>query len=197
MRRSSPQKTDDQRIIALAASGDREAFGQLYQRYAVRVYRHTHFLTGDPHLAEDLTAQTFLKALEAIPRYEYRGVPFLAWLLRIAHNLTVNHCKAPKNNGHTQLPDSIESDDDRSSPELSCLSKIDGQIVWRQVRRLTEDQRRVIVMRFLDGLSYADVAHVLGKSVGAVRVTQFRALAALRHIMEESDGRRHVGSRAV
>ena len=84
MGRSNLQKTDDGKLIAHAAKGDREAFGTLYERYVFRVFRHVYYLTSDTHAAEDLTAQTFLNALEAIPRYEMRGVPFLAWLLRIA-----------------------------------------------------------------------------------------------------------------
>src|SRR4030067_464388 len=97
MRRSTLQETDDGELIAGAARGDREAFGALYERYVFRVFRHVYYLTSDPHTAEDLTAQTFLNALEAIPRYEVRGGPFLAWLLRIAYNLTLNHKKARKN----------------------------------------------------------------------------------------------------
>src|SRR3989304_7192784 len=86
MRRSSLQKADDTELIAGAAKGDREAFGALYERYVFKVFRHVYYLTSNLHTAEDLTAQTFLKALEAIHRYEMRGVPFLAWLLRIAYN---------------------------------------------------------------------------------------------------------------
>ncbi len=90
MLRSILQETDDKELIAHAAEGDRKAFGALYERYVYRVFRHVYYLTNDTHAAEDLTAQTFLNALEAIHRYEMRGVPFLAWLLRIAYNLTVD-----------------------------------------------------------------------------------------------------------
>src|SRR3972149_2090427 len=130
MRRSSLQKADDTELIAGAAKGDREAFGALYERYVFKVFRHVYYLTGNLHTAEDLTAQTFLKALEAIHRYEMRGVPFLAWLLRIAYNLTVNH---------------------------------------RKVR---------------------------AKSVGAVRVIQYRALCALRRRLEDDLGHHYAKSRA-
>src|SRR3989304_1532802 len=105
MRRSSLKETDDLEVIARAARGDREAFGRLYERYLFRVSRYTYFLTHGPQLAADLTAQPFRNALEALPRYEARGVPFLAWLLRIAHNLTINQKKLRKNNGHAQLPE--------------------------------------------------------------------------------------------
>jgi len=187
MRRSSLQKADDTDLIAGAAKGDREAFGALYERYVFKVFRHVYYLTSDVHAAEDLTSQTFLKALEAIHRYEMRGVPFLAWLLRIAYNITVNHKKL-RSNGNAPLPDAVEVQGTRYSPEASCEVKADGERVWEGVRTLRGDQRQVIVMRFVDGLSYSDIAQVLGKSVGAVRVIQYRALSALRRRLEDDLG---------
>ena len=184
MRRSVPAQTDDEALIGLAASGDREAFGDLYERYAVKVFRHAYFLTSDPALAEDFTAQTFLNALQAISRYESRGVPFAAWLLRIAGNLVINYRKSQKNNGHAPLPDTLEATGSFYSPEQSCEVTLDGERVWQQVRKLNQEQRQVIVMRFVDDLSYPDIAQVLGKSVGAVRVIQFRALSNLRHLLD-------------
>lgn len=185
MRRSAVIEIDDDQFIALARGGDRTAFGELYERYALRVFRHAQFLTGDPVLAEDVTAQVFLKALEAIPRYESRGVPFVAWLLRITCNTVINHRKSAKNFGHSQIPDTIEATGAFFSPEHSCEIKVDGERVWHEVRRLPYEQRQVIVMRFIDDLGYPDIASVLGKSVGAVRVIQFRALASLRRMLDQ------------
>src|SRR5437867_12613787 len=185
MIRSAPVEAEDQELVIEAATGNREAFGLLYERYAVRVHRHAFFLTSDSTLAEDLTAQPFLKALEAISRYQARGIPFVAWLLRITCNLTINHKKALKNNGHAQLPESLESDRRGCSPEECCEAKVDGEFLWRHVRHLSGEQQQVIVMHFIDDLGYPDIAHVLGKSVGAVRVIQFRALANLRHVLEK------------
>ena len=195
MRRSNLQETDDSELIARAAKGDREAFGVLYERYVFRVFRHVYYLTNDSHTAEDLTAQTFLNALEAISRYEMRGVPFLAWLLRIAYNLTVNHKKV-RQNGTAPLPEAVEIQDSQNSPEASCEAKVEGERVWERVRKLRGNQRQVIVMRFIDGLSYADIATVLGKSVGTVRVIQYRALCALRSRLEDDLGHRYAKSRA-
>jgi len=185
MRRSAVLETDDNGLIASAAAGDTQAFGLLYERYAPRVSRHAYFLTGDAVLSEDITAQVFLKAFEAIPRYQERGLPFTAWLLRITCNLVINHKKSHKNNGHAQLPETLEADDRVHSPESSCEAKLDGERVWREVRRLPNEQRQVIVMRFVDDLGYMDIAGILGKSIGAVRVIQFRALANLRHMMDD------------
>jgi RNA polymerase sigma-70 factor, ECF subfamily len=185
-RSTSVDKGPDQ-LIARAAAGDREAFGRLYEEHAVRVFRHAYFLTSDVNLAEDLTAQTFLKALEAIGRYENRGVPFIAWLLRITVNLAINHRKALKNGIHAQLPEQIIDDDALGSPEQSCTMKSEGERVWRKVMQLPTEQRQVIVMRFMEDLPYSDVATVLGKSIGAVRVIQFRALHNLRNLLRDED----------
>jgi RNA polymerase sigma-70 factor (ECF subfamily) len=182
---TAPQNADQ--LIARAAKGDREAFGQLYEEHALRVFRHAYFLTQDPFLAEDLTAQTFLKALEAIRRYENRGVPFIAWLLRITGNLTINYKKAQKNGHHAQLPEALIDDDRFASPEKSAEARNDGERVWKLVQKLPFEQRQVIVMRFIDDLPYTEVAEVLNKSVGAVRVIQFRALAALRRMVQDTD----------
>lgn len=195
MRRSGLQKADDSELIARAARGDREAFGALYERYVFKVFRHVYYLTSDLHTAEDLTAQTFLNALEAIHRYEMRGVPFPAWLLRIGYNLTVNHRKVRKN-GAAPLPEAVEVQGTLYSPEASCEAKADGERLWEGVRTLRGDQRQVIVMRFIDGLSYPDIAKVLGKSIGAVRVIQYRALCALRRRLEDDLGHYYAKSRA-
>lgn len=186
MRRSVLAETDEPELIALAASGNREAFGRLYERYSNRVFSHAYFLTNDAVLSEDLTAQTFLNALQAIARFEPRGVPFVAWLLRITCNLTINHRKALKNNGHAQLPEALEAEGRAYSPEDSCEQKDEGERVWREVRQLPSEQRQVIVMRFVDDLSYEDIAAILGKTVGAVRVSQFRALTNLRRILDRA-----------
>lgn len=184
IRRSAVLETEDSGLISSAAAGDTQAFGVLYERYSPRIARHAYFLTGDAVLAEDITAQVFLKAFEAIPRYQERGLPFTAWLLRITCNLVINHRKSSKNSGHAQLPETLEADDSEHSPENSCESRLDGERVWREVKKLPNDQRQVIVMRFVDDMGYPDIAGILGKSVGAVRVIQFRALANLRHMME-------------
>lgn len=187
MRRSTSVEAEPDQLIAQAAAGNREAFGRLYEQHSVRVFRHAYFLTGDVTLAEDLTAQTFLKALEAIGRYEDRGVPFIAWLLRITVNLAINYKKALKNGAHAQLPEQLEDDDALGSPEKSCTMKSEGERVWTKVQELPAEQRQVIVMRFMQDLPYSDVANVLGKSVGAVRVIQFRALNNLRNLMREDE----------
>ena len=185
MIRSTAVLTDENGLIDRAAGGDREAFGILYERNSLRVFRHAYFLTGNSTLAEDITAQTFLKALEAIHRYEHRGIAFKSWLLRIACNLVINYRKSSKNNGHSSLPDTLEAPKAFYSPEAFAQTKADGELVWGHVRNLSHEQRQVVVLRFLDDLSYADIAELLDKSVGAVRILQFRALRNLRKLIQD------------
>ena len=172
-------------LVERARAGDRQAFGELYDRYAALTYRHVYCMVGDPQGAEDLTAQTFLQALQAIHRYEERGIPFRAWLLRIARNLAINNGRFHRN--HSSRNDGSEQRGSMPSPELLCEAKQLEDEVWWAVRHLKGDQRQVIVLRFLDALSYADVAQVLGKSIGAVRVIQYRALSVLRRALEDGD----------
>lgn len=193
MPRSSPAKTDDDRLIKLAAAGDRQSFGRLYERYSLRVFRHAYFLTRDLDLAEDLTAQTFLNALQAISRYESRGVPFIAWLLRITGNLAINHRKSP-NNGCAPLPETLEAPA-LYSPEQCCEVALDGARVWQEVQKLPYEQRLVLVMRFMDDRRYEEIAKIVGKSVGAVRVIQFRALTSLRNLLRQ-DLNHHIAPRS-
>lgn len=189
MHRPHAQGTDESKIIALATQGDREAFGELYERYVSRVYRHVYYISGDCAVAEDVTAQTFLRALEAIHRFQDRGVPFVAWLLRIAHNLSLNYKKRLQNGARLALPESLEAEGRLYSPEASLDAKADGESVWEAVRQLPHDQRSVIVMRFVDGLGYEEVAPLLGKGIGSVRVIQHRALVALRRQLAETEAR--------
>jgi len=185
--------TGEHILVERARAGDRQAFGELYDRYAALAYRHVYCVVGDRQGAEDLTAQTFLQALQAIDRYEERGIPFRVWLLRIARNLAINHWRSRRN--HSSGNNGSENGGPSPSPELLCEAKQLGEEVWRAVGDLRGDQRQVIILRFVDGLSYADVAQVLGKSIGAVRVIQYRALSALRGALEDGNlGHTRLGS---
>jgi len=184
MATTSFRAAGDQRLVDRASGGDREAFGELYDRYVRPVYRHMYCMVNDRQLAEDLTAQTFLQALQAIGRYEERGIPLRAWLLRIARNLAMNHWRVQRNHNSSRNHGSERAS---LSPEQFCEAKLREEEVWRAVRSLGGDQRQVIILRFVDGLSYPEVAQVLGKSIGAVRVIQYRALSALRRALEDGD----------
>ena len=147
------------------------------------VYGHMYCIVSDRQLAEDLTAQTFLQALQAIARYEERGLPFRAWLLRIARNLAINHRRVQRNHNSSRNHGSERA---ISSPEVFCETKLREEEVWRAVHSLG-GERQLIILRFLDGLSYPEAAQVLRKSIAAVRVVQYRALSALRRALEDGD----------
>ena len=169
---------DEQALVEGAIRRDPEAFGELYDLHVVRVYRHIYYLVGSPPEAEDLTAQTFLQAWQAIDRYEARGAPFLSWLLRIAHNLAVSHLRGRRDN--SQLQDTVVDETPRQNPEEACEQKVDEERVRRAILKLGNDQRQVIILRFVEDSDYREVAEIMGKSVAAVRVIQHRALSALR-----------------
>jgi RNA polymerase sigma-70 factor (ECF subfamily) len=180
-----PRANDDLPIVLRAIQKDQDAFGELYDRHVVRVYRHLYYMVGNAAEAEDLTAQTFLRAWEAIPRYQVRGAPFVSWLLRIAHNLGVSHLRSKRES--SQLHDGIVDDKMRRDPESAYAQTADEELVREAILRLREEQRQVIILRFIEDLDYREVAEIIGKSVAAIRVIQHRALNSLRKQMKVLD----------
>ena len=148
----------------------------------MRIYRHIYYMVNDAREAEDLTAQTFLKAWEAVDRYKERGAPFVAWLLRIAHNLTVSHLRAKRD--HSELQDYYVDPKMTRNPEQALEQNTDEEHVREAVLKLRAEQRQVIMLRFVEEMDYREVAAVIGKSVPAVRVIQHRALGNLRKLMQ-------------
>ncbi len=178
----SEQEVDERTLVERAIARDREAFGALYDRHVVRVYRHIYYMVGNAAEAEDLTAQAFLQAWEAIERYEIRGAPFVSWLLRIAHNLGVSYLRSRRE--RAQLPDWLEDHKSERNPEEALQQQVDGENVREAILHLRDEQRQVIMLRFVEDLEYREVAEIVGKSVAAVRVIQHRALNALRKQMQ-------------
>lgn len=177
------QRDEERVFVQQAIERDASAFASLYDRHVVRIYRHIYYLVNDAREAEDLTAQTFLKAWEAIDRYKERGAPFVAWLLRIAHNLTISYLRAKRD--HSLLEDNVVIDQKMTrNPEEALEQATDENSVRAAVLRLREEQRQVIMLRFVEELDYREVAAMIGKSVPAVRVIQHRALGNLRKIMQ-------------
>ncbi len=186
---------DPQEIARRAAQRDTTAFAALYDEHLNTVYRFVFFKVSDPTLAEDLTAEVFSKAWENIDRFEWRDLPFQHWLLRVARNVVVDHWRA-----HRRFPASLdglyELPSDSLSPE-EVVSR-DGEVerVNKALKRLPDDQRDVLILRFIEGYSHADTAQVLKKSVVAVRQIQVRALRALRDVMREGETPVVAGDRA-
>jgi RNA polymerase sigma-70 factor (ECF subfamily) len=182
---ASPRASDDAPLVLRAIRRDQEAFGELYDRHAVRVYRHIYYMVGNAAEAEDLTAQTFLRAWEAIERYQVRGAPFVSWLLRIAHNLGVSYLRSKRES--SELHDGIVDTKERRDPEWSYQQTAEEELVREAILLLREEQRQVIILRFIEDLDYKEVAEIIGKSVAAIRVIQHRALNSLRKQMKLLD----------
>ena len=168
-------------LICPCGSRDSAAFATLYEEHVDRVYRHAYYLLGSKTEAEDLTAQTFLQAWAAVDRYQDRGKPVLSWLLTIAHNLVVSR----RRNGHheSRLHENIAASGRFVSPEEALIAKSREEEVTRAILKLKPLERQVILLRFVDNVEYAEVAQILGKSVNAVRVIQYRALCNLRRLV--------------
>ena len=177
---------DNDLLVAGAVGGDSEAFGRLYDMYVDRVYRHVYYRVGSTEDAEDLTQQVFLKAWQAIGRYNKTSTPFLAWLMRISHNLIIDFYRSKKDKAYLDFE--IAAGDSPSSPESVAETEFYQQLVRRAILRLPADQQQVIMMSFIEGFSYAEIASTLGKSGGAIRVIQHRALKKMRNILEEEKG---------
>lgn len=180
-----PRELDERTLVERAVARDKEAFGALYDQHVVRVYRHLYYMVGNTAEAEDLTAQAFLQAWEAVDRYEMRGAPFVSWLLRIAHNLGVSYLRAKKESA--QLPETLVDHKSHRNPEEAVEQQLAGERVRDAILRLRDEHRQVIMLRFVEDLEYKEVAQIVGKSVAAVRVIQHRALNALRKQMQ-ADG---------
>ena len=178
---AAPEKTEETVLVRRAIAGDPEAFGALYDKHVVRVYRHVYYMVGSAPEAEDLTAQAFLQGWEAIGRYQIRGAPFVSWLLRIAHNLGVSHLRSRKEGA--ELPETLVDRSRDGNPEDVLQRRSEAQRVREAILRLRDEQRQVIMLRFVEDLEYPEVAEIVGKSVAAVRVIQHRALNALRKQM--------------
>jgi len=180
-----PRANDDTDLVLRAIQRDQDAFGELYDRHVVRVYRHIYYMVGNAAEAEDLTAQAFLRAWEAIPRYQVRGAPFVSWLLRIAHNLGVSYLRSKRES--SQIHEGIVDHKMQRDPESAYEQTADEERVREAIMMLREEQRQVIILRFIEDLDYREVAEIIGKSVAAIRVIQHRALNALRKQMKLLD----------
>ncbi len=180
-------KADDAQLIQKATSGDSSAFGKLYDMYVDRVYRHVYYRVGNVADAEDLTQQVFIKAWQAIGRYRKAASPFIAWLITISHNLVVDFYRTRKDK--TYLDAEVVADDLASSPERIAETRFDQQHLRRAIQQLHGEQQQVVLLRFIEGFGYEEIASLMGKREGTIRVIQHRALAKLRHILEEEVGK--------
>jgi RNA polymerase sigma-70 factor, ECF subfamily len=166
-------------LVERAQRGDRAALEELYLLHFDRIYSYLHMSVGSRHDAEDLTTQTFVKMLEAIGRFQWRSVPFSAWLFRIAHNLAMDHFRASRRwQPEDEIPDDVHGEE--SSAEEQALASLGQTSLLALIDRLSPEQRQVLTLKFVFRFSNAETAAILGKTEGAVKSLQHRALASLQ-----------------
>jgi RNA polymerase sigma-70 factor (ECF subfamily) len=165
-------------VVRRAQAGDRAALEELYLAHFDRIYSYLQLSVGNRHDAEDLTNQTFIRMLERIDRFVWRQVPFSAWLFRIAHNLAMDHFRAGRRwQPESEPPESAESVE--PSAEEAALAAIGQESMFALIERLSHDQQQVLTLKFAFDFSNAEVAAILGKTEGAIKSLQHRALASL------------------
>ena len=174
------QDIDDKVALARASKGDREAFGILYERYVRRIYNYIYYRTGNIYDAEDLTERVFFRALRHIGNYRDRGLPFSAWLYRIAHNLVANWHRDNSRRKEIPLDDGIFSTKVESHPEHELLVSEERERLLQMIRRLPPDRQHLIVLKFVDHLSNAEIGQIMGRTEGAVKSLYHRTLLSLR-----------------
>jgi len=175
-RARTPESLEEEHRIVLAAKGgDRAAFAELYNQYVDAIHAYAYHQTGSRERAEDVTATTFARAFEEIARFEWRGVPYSAWLYRVASNLLAREHRRPR---WSELPDTAM--DPGEGPEAAAVRGERALRVRAALQHLSADQRRAVALRYGSGLRNAEVAKVMGKSEGAVKLLIFRATATLR-----------------
>ena len=180
------------RLVADAKGGSTEAFGHIFDEYAGPIYRFIASRVSRPSDAEDLTQLVFVKALEALPRYEARGVPFGGWLFRLARNAIIDQIRTRRE--HLSLVAATTRESEDASPEAMASLHDDLDRVALALAELTDDQREVIELRFFAGLSVAEAAEAMGRQEGTIRGLQFRAVAALRRSLGIESSRPVVAS---
>lgn len=174
------ERDDEHECVERAAGGDAAAIGDLYGRYAPAVFRYLFYRLGDREAAQDLTSEVFVRALEALPRYRVRGRPFSAWLYRIAGARVADYYRRQR----PVEPLAPDLPAPASDPAAATETRVTAEVLQRAIAQLTPLQQQVLVLRFVEGLSHAAAARIVGRSEGAVRIAQFRALAALRRLLE-------------
>src|SRR5579884_4173906 len=173
-------------LVARGQQGDRDALEELYLIHFDRIYSYLHVSVGNRHDAEDLTTQTFLKMLESIGKFRWRSAPFSAWLFRIAHNLAMDHFRANRRwQPEEEVPE--PEPDESTSAEAGALQAIGRRSMLELIDELSPEQQQVLTLKFVFNFGNAETATILGKTEGAVKSLQHRALASLQKQLAKRD----------
>jgi RNA polymerase sigma-70 factor (TIGR02952 family) len=172
-------------LVRAAQGGDPEAFGRIYDRYVDLVFRYAYHRLGDRALAEDLTSETFVRALRRLDSLTYQGRDMGAWLVTITRNLILDHLKSSRHRMEVVTDDLRQADRATDGPEDAVLDKLTSATLLRCVRQLGAEQQECVVLRFLHGLSVAETAAIMGKNEGAIKALQHRAIRRLASLLPE------------
>ncbi len=183
----SSHSSSEETIIQQAVQGDADAFGMLYERYVTQIYNYIYYRTGNTHDAEDLTERVFMRAMRHIGNYRNRGVPFSAWLYRIAHNLVANWYRDTSRRKEIPLQDVIPMQPRQEHPESSVLEAEEREALLRVIRRLPPERQQLLILKFVERLSNAEIGAIMGRTEGAIKSLYHRTLLALRDEMERHD----------
>jgi RNA polymerase sigma-70 factor (ECF subfamily) len=175
----SKPNTSDMELVHRAAT-DREAFGELYERHVVRIYNYIYYRTGNHHDAEDLTARVFERALRHVESFEDKGVPYSAWLYRIAHNLVANWHRDQSRRPVVPLDERLLVSGGAKLPESEAITEEERSLLLAAVRRLAPDRQQLLILKYVQHLSNAEVAQIMGRTEGAIKSLYHRTLNALR-----------------
>ncbi|MFB9557461.1 ECF subfamily RNA polymerase sigma factor, BldN family [Streptomyces roseoviridis] len=172
-------------LVERAQAGEAEAFGRLYDQYSDTVYRYIYYRVGGKATAEDLTSETFLRALRRISTFTWQGRDFGAWLVTIARNLVADHFKSSRFRLEVTTGEMLDANEVERSPEDSVLESLSNAALLDAVRRLNPQQQECVTLRFLQGLSVAETARVMGKNEGAIKTLQYRAVRTLARLLPD------------
>ena len=170
-------------LVAAAQAGSAEAFGALYDRYVDLVYRYVYYRVGSQQLAEDLTSETFLRALRRIGTFTWQGRDFAAWLVTIARNLMADHFKSSRFKLEVTTGEMLDADRATEGPENEVLDNLTNVTLLEAVKMLGAEQQECIVLRFLQGFSVSETALAMGKNEGAIKALQYRAVQSLKRLL--------------
>jgi RNA polymerase sigma-70 factor (ECF subfamily) len=171
---------NEDEILKSASLGDKDAFGQLYEHYAERIFNYVYYRTGNVHDAEDLTARVFQRAMNHIVKYTDRGAPFSAWLYRIAHNLVANWHRDHSRKQEIPLDDLLILQSHGDHPEKTVVRSQEQEALLRMIRTLPAERQTVLILKFVEDMPNAEIGRIMGRSEGAVKSLYHRTLLALR-----------------
>lgn len=171
------QLTPEQALVQRAQAGEADALTELYRQHSPAIYRYCLFRVRDPAAAEDLASEVFLRAVEGLPRYVDRGAPLAAWLFRIAHDRVVDFHRRAANRPAEELSDHLP--DHQPGTEAQALGRLEAGRLTALLAQLTDEQQLVVQLRFLEGYSLEEAARLMGKTTGAIKALQHRALRQL------------------